>query len=276
MSIGNWFKNQMLTFSIALANVEKNALGQGGETLSDDANMIQRHRQGMLSDDLMQGKITEEVITLRARMYRILEESQSYSYSDGERGYKVDKTVIDRKIKGEPSDEYKVELVVDNEKIPVDFADATEYIDLPAESPIIIGRDILPKFKLETYANKLYVKTIDGDSKLLEFHLNKYKDKYDKKTGFLINDIKKAIKNPRTSDLLDIKQVGFVSYNTIGSQDFLEYQYDDIVFDKIVEYNGCYVIKFKCKVIVDGDSVTEKYSDEELDKRYANKEKRNK
>ena len=274
MGISNWFKKQMLLFSVALANVEKNALGQGGELLSSDVDAVQRHRQGMLCDDLMQGKITEEVITLRARMYRILEESQSYSYKDGERGYKVNKTVVDRKIKGEPSDDYKVELVVNNEKISNTFADSTEYIDLVSESPIIIGRDLLPKFKLENYTDKLYIKTIDGDTKLLEFHVNMYKDKYDKKTGFLLNDIKKSIKNPRSSDLLDIKQVGFVSFNTVGSKDFLEYQYDNIIFDKIIEYNGYYVIKFKCNVIINGESVTEKYANEELDGRYAKKEKR--
>ena len=274
MGISNWFKKQMLLFSVALANVEKNALGQGGELLSSDTNQVQRHKQGMLSDDLMQGKITEEVITLRARMYRILEESQCYSYESGERGYKVDKTVVDRKIKGEPSDDYKVELVVNNEKISNTFFDAVEYIDLATESPIIVGRDLLPKFKIENYTDKLYIKTIDNETKLLEFHLSKYKDTYDKKTGFLLNDIKKSIKNPRSSDLLDIKQVGFVSFNTVGSKDFLEYQYDNIIFDKIIEYNGYYVIKFKCNVIINGESVTEKYANEELDGRYAKKEKR--
>ena len=266
----------MLTVSLALANVEKNALGQGGEALSNDANTVQRQRQGMLSDDLMQGKITEEVITLRARMYRILEESDNYTYCEGERGYKVDKNTVDRKIKGEPSDEYKVELVVNNEKIPVDFADAIDYIDLPAESPIIIGRDIMPKFKIESYTDKLYIKSIDKENKLLEFHLSKYKDQYDKKTGFFINHVKKAIANPRNSDLLDFNQVGFVSFNTIGCNNFLEYQYGNVEFDKIVDYNGSYVIKFKCKVTVNGESVTEKYSNDDLDERYANKEKRKK
>jgi hypothetical protein len=274
MSLVSWFKNQMLALSVALSNVEKAALGQGGDMLSDDAKMVQRHRQGMLSDDLLHGKITQEVITLRARMYKVLEAAENYSYSDGERGFRKDRTKISKNIKGEPSDDYKVEMVFSNEKIPASFLEAADDVDTKPENAMVIDRSITPKFKIEDYTDKLYVKNIDEETKLLEFHINKYSDVYDKKTVFLINDIKKAIKNPRVSDLLDIDRITFITYNTLGVKNFMEFQYDVIGFHKIIEHEGNFVIKFKCKPIVNGKNIVEEFKDEELDKRYANKEKR--
>jgi hypothetical protein len=273
MGISKWFKNQMMAISVALSNVEKSALGQGGEMLTDDTNTVQRHRQGMLSDDLLQGRVTEEVITLRARIYKVLEATQSYNYATGERGYKVD-LGVDKRIQGEPSDEYKVEMVVNNERITSDFLTSCDDIDAKQDVPIMIGRSITPKFKIEDYTKKLYIKNIGDDYKLLEFFINKYPDKYDKKTNFLIKDIEKAIKNPRVSDLLDINEIAFISHDTLGVLDFLEFKYDVIGFDKIVDYDGNYVIKFKCKTTVNGDNILEKYSDDELNERYKNKEKR--
>lgn len=269
----NWFKRQMLALSVALSNVEKNALGQGGEMLSDDINTVQRHKQGMLSDDLMQGRITQEVITLRARMYKVLEESENYGYSSGDRGNKRENKISD-KIKGEPSDDYKVEMVVSNEKITSDFLSSIEDIDSKPISPIVIGRKILPKFKIEDYAKKLYIKDIGDGTKLFEFFITKYTDTYDKKTKFLIKEIEKSKHKPWSSDFLDIKEIGFITHNTLGVKNNLEFQYDVIEYNKIVDFDGNYVIKFKGVPIVDGVNILEKYSDEELDKKYANKEKR--
>ncbi|NIQ16661.1 MAG: hypothetical protein GTO02_20425, partial [Candidatus Dadabacteria bacterium] len=62
--------------------------------------------------------------------------------------------------------------------------------------------------------------------------------------------------------------------NSSGAKDFHEYQYEILGFDKIVEYGGYYIIKFKAKVVVDGDNILEKYRQEELDKKYENRIKK--
>jgi hypothetical protein len=264
----------MLILSLALSNVERNTLGQSSEKLPDLTGTIQRHKQGMLSDDLMQGKLTQEVITLRARMYKVLQESENYGYKSGQRGFIIG-NIIDSRIKGEPSDDYKVEMVVDNERISASVLEAADDINTKQETPIVINREIIPKFRLEDYTKKLYIKSIDDDYKLLEFFISLYVDPYDRKTNLLLSNIKKAIANPRVSDLLDINEVVFISNNTLGSKNFLEYHYDVVNFVKITEFDGNYVIKFKCKNTMNGVSTIEQYADKDLDDRYKNKEKRN-
>lgn len=271
MVIGKWFRKQMLVISLALSNVEKSSLRISSEEIPSNDGMTQDKKQGMLSNDLLQGILTQEVITLRARMYKVLQEADNYSYKTGETKYVVG-NIVDSRIKGEPSDDYKVEMIVSNERISTSVSDSADDIDTKQEVPILITRNITPRFKIEDYAKKLYIKNIDGDTKLLEFFISKYVDIYDKKTTFLINNIKKSMVNPRVSDLLDITGVVFITNNTLGSKNFLEYQYEVIKFDKIVDFDGNYVIKFICKPTVNGVNTIEQYSDEELDKKYDNKE----
>jgi hypothetical protein len=75
-------------------------------------------------------------------------------------------------------------------------------------------------------------------------------------------------------DFLEILGVKFISYNTIGAADFFEFEYEINKFDKIVEYDGHYVIKFIANVITNGESIYEKYREEELEERYKNKERK--
>lgn len=143
---------------------------------------------------------------------------------------------------------------------------------MQSKKTIYVDRDIKPKFEIENYVKKLLVRNINETEKLLEFYISSYQDEYDRKTMFLIAEIKKAIKNPRASDILDINKVGFITEKTIGAADGLEFEYQIKNFDKIVEFNGHYVIKFIAEVTVNGDNIFEKYKLAELEKRYENKE----
>lgn len=143
-----------------------------------------------------------------------------------------------------------------------------------SEKPITIGRMFIPKFEIEKYAKKLTIRKINEKERLLEFYLSIYPDIEDRKTSFLISDIKKAISNPISATFLEIKEVGFISHKTLGVDDFLIYHYDVISLDKIVEFNGHYVIKYRANVTINGKDVFEEHRIEELDKKYENKEKK--
>ena len=224
--------------------------------------------------------------------------------------YNIEKYKLD-KIKRDDFDSYPVELVVKNDDVMKSTHDAfsdeklkvleedeiyiTSKFDLvgstnlsgntlaeisfedmvssmKSKKALYIDRDVRPKFEIEYYAKKLLVRNITETEKLLEFYISSYPDEYDKKSKFLIAEIKKAIRNPRTSDLLDINKVGFITEKTIGAADGLEYEYEVKKFDKIVEFNGHYVIKFISEVTVNGDNIFEKYKLAELERRYENKE----
>lgn len=140
------------------------------------------------------------------------------------------------------------------------------------EKPIKIGRDFKPKFEIESYTKKLNIRRISETEKLLEFYISKYPDPHDKKTSFLISEIKRMLINDKFSDIIKIDDVGFMTYKTLGANDFEMYAYKILNFDKIIEHDGNYIIKFKSEVTLNGEYLLDKYRLSELDDRYANKE----
>jgi hypothetical protein len=141
--------------------------------------------------------------------------------------------------------------------------------------PLTIGRDHIPKFKLENYTKKLHVKKINHNEFLLEFFISKYPEQFDKKHHFFLSDIKKIIDNPtRYNSTIDFNTVSFVTNNTVGVPDFLEFEYNINKFDKIVEFNEFYVIKFISEVTTEARSIIDQFKNVELDEKYNNKEKR--
>ena len=314
--IKDWARKKAAMISLSLSNVEKNAFGQGGESLSSDVNQVQRHSQGQLADSLVNGEITQEVMNLRWRTYKVLRESDgliSKVTGYDEDGMpivntsKVDKKKILSKIKTEPTDEYQLEIVLDNEQITtgVNQSIGNKYINVSetptlnkdnlgnvtgathgiissdeyfatskTEKPIVITRDFFPKFNIENFTKKLHVKKINETEKLLEFYISKYPNADDRRSSLFINTLKKAINNPMLTNIFDIKDVSFTTYKTIGCDDFLYYEYEIVSLDKIVEYNEFYVVKFKSNVVIDGEDILEKHREEQLDEKYKNKEKK--
>jgi hypothetical protein len=176
-------------------------------------------------------------------------------------------------------DEYGNEIEMEEEKEDnrtlgnISFDDMVS--SMKSKKSIYVEREQRPKFEIEQYAKKLMVRKINDNERLLEFYISLYPDTYDRKTRMLIADIKKAIKNPRISDLLDIKKVEFITSKTIGAADGLVFVYQIKHFDKIVEFNGHYVIKFVADVVINGENIFDKYKLDELEERYKNKEAKN-
>lgn len=310
-----WFNRRMAMLTLAMSNVEKNTLGQQGETLGSDVNQTQRNTQGQLADSLKQGEITQEVMNLRWRTYKILKESEGVTAEivgydeDGMpivKTKKVNKKLGLKKVKLDPSDDYKLEMVVDNSEIVIGGNQAMnndnislfdevihstnengdlvathgviESIDYFAtnksERPIMINRDNLSNFYLENFTLKMNVRTIDKTNKLLEFYVSKYPDEYNRTSRLFISEVKKIMNDGIPSTMLDFNEISFITYKTLGVDDYLEYVYDNISFDKIVEYNGYYVIKFNTKIKTDGNDILDAYRVNELDKKYEQKAKK--
>jgi hypothetical protein len=310
-----WFNRRMAMLTLAMSNVEKNTLGQQGETLGSDVNQTQRNTQGQLADSLKQGEITQEVMNLRWRTYKILKETEGVTAEivgydeDGMpivKTKKVNKKLGLKKVKLDPSDDYKLEMVVDNSEIVIGGNQAMnndnislfdevihstnengdlvathgviESIDYFAtnksERPIMINRDNLSNFYLENFTLKMNVRTIDKTNKLLEFYVSKYPDEYNRTSRLFISEVKKIMNDGIPSTMLDFNEISFITYKTLGVDDYLEYVYDNISFDKIVEYNGYYVIKFNTKIKTNGNDILDAYRVNELDKKYEQKAKK--
>lgn len=319
MSFMNWLKRKLALVSLALSGVEKNALGQKGDSLEKTINQERRHTQGQLMDSLKQGEITQEVMNLRWRTYKVLKASDGVTAEitgydkDGmpiTKVRKVDKKRGLSKIKLDTFDTYPLEMVVDNTPIASGSNDAMDntFINIydevqknfnedgelisashgeiksdeyfatnKADLPIQVGRMFIPKFEIERFTKKLNVRKVNDEGiRLLEFYISMYPDVEDRKSRLLISDIKKAIENPVAATFLELREVGFITYKTLGVEDFFEFQYDIIELDKIIEFNGHYVIKYLAKVRVDAKDILEEHRVAELDEKYENKEKKTK
>jgi hypothetical protein len=126
---------------------------------------------------------------------------------------KIDKKIGLKGIKVDSYDDYKLELVVNNDEITIGANEAmdNEYISLTntaiinyddygkpiskthgtingeeyfasskTERPILIISNLSRQFNLENYTTKLNVRTINDTEKLLEFYVSVYPDMYNR------------------------------------------------------------------------------------------------
>jgi hypothetical protein len=311
----NWLKKQIARFMVSTSNVEKNAFGQNGETLESDVAKVQRHTQGQLADSLINGEVTQEVLNLKWRTYKILKATEGFKstitgYNDD--GIPIVKTSKRnnkaglRKIKVDQHDEYKLEMVLDNSEIALNTVDmmsnkhlsildnvlenydddgnlvsvshgiiGANELDITekGDRPIKIEREEFTNFLIENYTKKLNIRKINKKERLLEFYVSVYSDEYNTNSKPFLKTIKKVMGGKKES-FLEFNSVEFLTYNTVGSDDFLLFRYENIEFDKIVEFKGFYVLKFKAKIVVNGKDILEEHKVEELDKKYEQKMKK--
>jgi hypothetical protein len=288
----NWLKSQFLALILALVNVEKNALKQNGGNLSDDVGQEQQIQQNQFLQDLIQGRVTQEVKFLRWRIFKILETIQGKDITvkenaDGTVNYTAkDKNYSHKlkKIKTDPSDTNELELVVDNltdtTMGQLDILDAkneninaSEHDSLvKPESKIKLRHTYPSKFRLEKYVKKMNVRTIDGETKLLELYVTSYPDEFDRLHKMFMIELKKTVANPRASNIIELDTISFVTNKDLGTVDNRLFEFDNIKYYKIVEFDGHYVIKFKTNVKTYGHSIIEQFREHELDMRYENME----
>lgn len=294
MSVKKWFRNKIAAITIAISNVEKNSLGQNSKTLDQLTGQERRSTEGTLADSLVHGEVTQEVKNLRWRTYKILKEIDKRNVKIvgyDEEGLPIlsinkdkQKNIL-KKIKIDDYDDYKLELVVDNSEITNSVSDLLEYLEdnkissndffalNKTKKPVNIKRSFIPKFEIERYSKKLNIRDIDGERKLLEFYVSKYPDEFNVNSKLFLKEIEKVINNgPRNINFLEIDEVSFLTNNTIGSIDFLLYSYKIKSFDKIIEFDGYYVIKFMSEISINGDDLLEIYKEDELEIKYKNKE----
>lgn len=310
-----WIQTQIARFMLSTASVEKNALGQNGQTLETDVNKHQRLTQGQIADSLINGEITQEVLNLKWRTYKIIKATEGVKSTItgyDEDGMPIVKTTKRnqkqglKKVKVDTFDDCKLEMVLDNTEIALSTADSMDNENLSildsvlenydddgnlvsvshatinanelmatekGERPIKISRQSPPNFFIENLTKKMNVRKINKKERLLEFYVSKYPDEYNRTSRLFLSSIKKVMEGTHQT-FLELDEIEFVSYKTIGVEDFLLFKYNKIKFDKIVEFNGFYVIKFKASVSINGKDILEEHKVEELEKKYEQKTKK--
>lgn len=290
-----WFRNKMMGLMLALSKTEAN-IKSNDDDLILSTGKFQSNKQGMLSHSLVNGELTEEVKELRWRIYKIVKHTQGVrseivGYDENDNPIVVTHKTKSRPIKGFkscPVDNYNVLMVVTNKTMDMGTTDSMNKINQETDDisfsdyltqfkgakSIFIKREFRPMFEIEQYTTRMAVKEINEDAFLLEFYVNKYPNQEDRRSRLFLSEIKKIIEGKHNSSVVDFDTVLFISDKTMGTMDFMEYEFEVDKFDKITEFDGYYVIKFIATATVFGDDVLDKYKIDGLETKYENKEKK--
>lgn len=248
--VTDWVKKGMITFSIATHRVEDDVLKQRSEELdtSRDAQVSPFYRNNLMND-LKEGRVTQRVKEFRAKHYMVLKEAEKFKAKwgkDGDFQLLSEAEVKARKnAKGDPYDNYEVEITIDNSQL------ATGLLETTTVRPIKVRRGVFPKNRIEEHSDTVLIRDIDGKNKLIEFYIpnNQYQDQS------VLKEVKYLKGNPQVNDFVNITNLNF----TTPGGEMLQFEYKMLAFDKVVEHNGCYVVKMFAECITDGRWAAEKY-----------------
>jgi hypothetical protein len=261
----SWIKNKIFGLMLATANVEKKTFSQNVASVEPESTQEVGKNQINVINSLMNSEITEEVKDLRWRFYKTVGAQINYDLGKVDLG----------KIKVDSFDPYPLELLINvktlsdkvGDEFPTENLSNQEFNKgLNVDSNINITYNSIPKFDLTNFVKKIMVRRIHDKSKLIELHIPKEGRSENRTTNFLMSELKKLTENPRFSNITDVSSI-----EALLDIRFLEMKI--VKFDKIVEFNGNFVIKFIGSISKD-ESIVEKYKQIELEERYNNKEAR--
>lgn len=256
--------------------------------------IIQEVNDHRVSKALLKGELTQEVVELRYRTYKVDREAKEYEYIAPTLAFKREKN--DSKfvsyenednleiITIQPND-VNIENITDGLR-DVDFAKATiinEQDDIRLDIGkykskhdyiIKLRRELIARYKLEEYTKRLVVKKHSKTLAILDFYVSKYPNDKDFKSKGFVREIEKIRDNGIRSDVLDIENVYFITNHAYKQVDMLEFEFKNLTFLKIVEFDGHYIVRFKAKIVKNGIDLTEQYYSKTMDEKYKNKVKK--
>lgn len=250
---------------------------QGGSAfeVSDDAG-------GGVFKDILEQKVTQEVEELRYTSYKVANESKKYRYvGNGKVVKKNTSQLSERHGSIDESDELPIVLIQDNAVICEDVLTTLNEIDKVENKKafydynIKVQRDILPRFRIESYVKKVVLKAADGNY-VLDLYCSKYPSQFsERKDRSFLSEIKKIQKGEiRNSDILEFSEISFVTTNAWGVDDWFRFTFNDFELYGIIEYDGNYIIRLGCQSTVFMESLLEKVYSESAEQKYKNKEVR--
>ena len=250
MSIGKWVKKGIVSFSIATANVEKNALSQEANSLDEGNASVLPMGQNQLMQDLKEGRLTQQVKEFRKHHYQVLKEAEKYKVRwgrDGDFEVLSEQEVAQRRVaQGDPYDYYKVEVSIDNRGTTKSLFEHDSIT-----KPIKVRRGVFPNCRIEEYTDLVHVRDIDGKNKLIDFYISTTKPE----NRIAMLEARNLMANPGITDFNNITNLSF----TTPGGDMMQFEYKMLAFDKVVEYNGNLIVKMFAEVTKNGQWAAQKY-----------------
>ena len=309
MKLTNKIKLFLIGLFYGLKSADVTMLHQDDNN-EDDTNINQQMKIDNVMNDFLQEQETQKVIETRDAYYRLLFEADKYTvkmtFNDegeltGAKAYRNNGKWVKAPDNIDTEDKLRVRVIQDNEAIPKEgniivplvgdydptasasYKKMTEEIkkDLlkrnPNEEYVMLldldYGDFKPRYRLDKYVKRMVVKGEDLNDITLEFYVSIYQEQFNKIHALFLSEIDRIKKNEKyKSDILEFSKAGFVTNGRAwGASPGAVFSYEDIKFNGIREYDGNYILSFKCKAIKDGENIGEKYRTKELDEKYEQK-----
>ena len=253
-----------------LKSADKIAFGTKEDSPNAGTVLEQQNEQNSVYKDLLKGEVTQEVKELRHEMYFSERKSHKYKYIGN--GVVTKKNeIFDYPGKIDKTDGFPLQIlqpnIEDTGTLSENLSEKDYRIKNKKEFTIDIERDFIPRFRLEEFTNKLVVKRINENAVMLDFYTPIYKSQFNTIHKLFLKELEKIYMGDVRSDVIDFKQVEFISFRAFGTDDLKKYTYNNIEFDNILIFDGHYVIKFTADIVNDGeDLINEFYCKEEEEK----------
>ncbi len=236
------FMKSLLTMALAGKKVETDNLHRSDQDLfSSSGSISQEKDQNTLLSSFLKGNVTNETKKYAERFYRILEESDKYSYNGvghDENGNRVliredkNETFIKRQQQlnsiGDGDNNYGLEYTITNKNIG--FLNGEIINNNNGLREILCNRNGNPRFTIENLTESVHIKNIAGNQKLLEFYT------------LLSNQhplFKEIVRNPNYLSDFDRIALTKVKYKA-------ETKYYEVLnYDSMNIWNGKIVLKYK-------------------------------
>ena len=253
-----------------LKSADKIAFGAKEDPSNDGTVFEQQNEQNSVYKNLLKGEVTQEVKELRHEMYFSERKSHKYKYI-GNGIVSKKNEIFDYPGKIDKTDGFPLQIlqpnIEDTGTLSENLSEVDYRIKNKKEFTIDIERDFIPRFRLEEFTNKLVVKRINENAVMLDFYTPIYKSQFNTIHKLFLKELEKIYMGDVRSDVIDFKQVEFISFRAFGTDDLKKYTYNNIEFDNILIFDGHYVIKFTADIVNDGeDLINEFYCNEEEEK----------
>lgn len=285
-------RNKIKTFFHGLAFGMKQAddvmMSQGNNAIDVGSGIHQEVSEKRVSKALLKGEVTQEVKELRYRTYKVDREAKSYEYFSPTLAKKYEGAKDESKfVKYENSENLPVITIQENVLEVEDINSSIERVNEKTGNytenkqkkyTINIERDFFPRYRIEEFTKRVVVKEKEDNAVIVDFYVPKYANPHEwteygvlpKSKGF-ITEIERMKNGGHSSDVLEFTRMTFVTRHAYKLPDMIFFSLRTPIFMGIVEYDGHYVIKFRCIVERQEDEV-ERYYDPIMDEKYKNKE----
>ena len=263
-------------FILGMKKTEDETLHASGIDLENGSTVNQKVSEHSVAKALLRGELTQEVIDLRYRTYEVARESTHYTYFSPTLAKKK-KPTDNKFVAVENADNREIVTIQEN-KLDVETVtdsllrineDDLKFEDREKSYNINIERDCAVRFKIEQFMKKVVVKKGDDEfSAILDIYVSKYPDDKNFISKPFIKEVERIISSGFRSDIVEFNRLSFETYKAFKLDDMIRFEFGDMKFQKVFEYDGDYVFRFVSKIIDGGTDLTKEFYSERMAKKY--------